>query len=162
MRTFALASIDLTATGEPEDLDITLADSSFTITGGAIDLISLRNDRRVWESSLAQTFPILSLTSTDGVAIDPSDAMAFNVASFDFKANNLQLINPNGGDTSDSEAHIRGDFDFNSVLGDLTTTLPTVTVAGKDYVATSPDISPTLSGATFNVPVYKGVSRICR
>ena len=119
-------------------------------------MISQRTDRRAWESSLAKSFSILSLTTSDGVNLDEGDALPFNVASFDFDVNNLQLINPDGGSTSDSESHVRGMFDFNAVLGDSTTILPNVTVAGKDYVATSPDISPTLSGATFNVPVYNG------
>ncbi|WP_161604708.1 FG-GAP-like repeat-containing protein [Roseiconus nitratireducens] len=151
-----LMVVDLDAVGGDGELQLHTSDLTFSIDGGAIDLISQRNNRRVWESALFESFPILSLTTTDGVPLADGDAQPINVASFDFTANNLQLINPDGGDTNDSESHLRGVFDFNAVLGDLTTELPKVTVAGKDYVSISPDISPTLSGAEFDVSLYSG------
>lgn len=147
----ALWDVDLDALPTTGTLAIDSTDLTFSITNGAINLISVNGDQLAWQSSSETTFSIADLTGATGVDLDSADTQAFTAASYDFTANNLQLVNPGGGDTSDSETHAQGVFDFNAVLNDSTTSLPNVTVTGSNYVAVSPDITSPVSGTMFDV-----------
>lgn len=146
-----LWDVDLDALSTTGTLAIDSTDLTFSITGGAINLISAQSDLLAWHSTSETTFSITDLTSATGVDLASAQAEAFSAASYDFTAANVQLVNPSGGDTSDSEIHTQGMFEFNAVLKDSTTSLPNAIVDGSDYVAVSPDISPTVSGTTFAI-----------
>src|SRR5262249_36225650 len=109
------------------DLSFTSGGSSFTFSG-TVEGIEQSTDLVLAQVGSSQTFSVSSLTGT-GVGISGSPISVFGAS---FTPNNLALVDPAGGNTTDSYVSLQGSLGFSQLTG------LAVPVSGSNFVQTSP------------------------